>query len=499
LTGNRGKLGLQLSADQTKWPQQPGLYEDGTLSLTSVDPRLRIVTLQPGGLEKPGYEIPWGFRRAIVGLKLDALEGLEWSVGSAQAQDRRKIVVSLADAKETPPDGFSVNVSLAAADEKKPIFSPQELWIQPAGEAVVSKERRQSIALKALGEEFDVFFQPDLSKHADHAALIGTHAYVVRAAGEGFDRPELPISLSVLRPELEFQRVGAPVSQVAPGVAAPVQMQARLKWLANGKLPLTIEPAAKIRLTVAEEGTGKPAARAAFDVPYTGGSRSVELASPADLDSPASGWTNLDFQFQIPDDFRNGSYAGSLALLFRGEPLAPELPFAFRINGLASTGQIISESQRQKFADITDLPEPTPVESVSVVQFFDCEAAVQMSVQCELNGVALDPTKLHPQPADAVFPFLTNAKDARDYVAAPKLKQIARGTAAGSLVVDLQLPPVRNATPGAPYRTTLDFEYRDPEQSIDLGRLVLTLEVTFVDPRAVLKVAPSTEPKSQEE
>lgn len=499
LHGNRGKIGLQLAADQTKWPQQPGLYEDGSLLLTSVDSRLRIVTLQPGGVEEPGYEIPWGFRRAIVGLKLDAQEGSEWSVGPAQSQDRRKLVVSLADAKEAPPDGFTVTVSLASADDKKPLFSPQEFWIQAAGEAAVAKDRRQSIALKSLGEEFDIFFQPDLAKHADHAGLIGTHAYVVRAAGEGFDRPELPISLAVLRPELEFKRVGAPISQAAPGVAAPVQMQARLIWLANGKLPLNIEPAAKIRLTVADEGAGKQAGRAAFDVPYTGGSRSVELVSPADLNNPASGWTNLDFQFQIPDDFRHGSYAGSLALLFHDEPLAPELPFAFRINSLTSTGLIISEAQRKKFADIKDWPEPTPVESVSVVQFFDRGATVQLNVRCDLNGVALDPSKLVPQSADAEFPFLTNAKDARDYVAAPKLKQIASGAMGGSLVVDLLLPPVRNATPGVPYNTTLDFEYRDPEQSIDLGRLSITLEVTFVDPQAVLQVEPATEAKPQEE
>jgi hypothetical protein len=286
----------------------------------------------------------------------------------------------------------------------------------------------------------------------------------------------------VLPPELKLQPVGPYAFHIAGGLSAPIQAQARLDWLDNGKLPMTIQPADAIRLRVGDGAT--------FDVPYTVGSRTFDLVS--------SDWTNLDFQFQIPKGLEPETYQGKLALLFRDEPLKPELPFEFHVNRLNSHGLVISPLQLDKFG-MTVQPETLANDPVRIVQFFDQDAALKLSVRCAIPDIELDTVKLVPLQESGAFPFLQNASDARDYVAPPTFASVSKDVSTDSLVIELLLPRVRNATPGAVYKSQLDFEYRDPDSSIDLGKLSIPLEVIFVDPRAVLTVAPAAKTETQEE
>jgi hypothetical protein len=492
LKAGRARVGIKLAADEKKWPAPPSLYERGGLSFSSIDPNgLRLVTLLPGNAEEPGVLVPWGLRLGTVGLKLDAAAGLAFAVGPAAAEDRRAIAVGLADQNETPPSGFSVSVSLAPADARQVVFSPQELWIQPPGKVALVKDRRQSIPLKRLGETFEIYFRPDVSKHPDQASLIGTHAYVARAQGSGFDRPETPVSLAVLRPELEFQRVGAPILQVGPGVTAPAEVQARLKWLPGGKLPIALQPADKLRVSVVDVELEKQGGLAAFDIPFTGGERPLELRAPVAAD-PNDGWSLHNFGFEIPADFRYGAYAGALAGLLNGDPLQPELPFAFRVDGLKSHGLVLNAAQREKFSVAGAAAEPEPTDRVRVVQFFDGELKLQLDARCEVAGTPLKPGQLEvtfsgPLQADGSGPFLMNAKDPRDFVAPPRLVSVESGATADSLAVNLLLARVRNATPNVPYEAHVALAYRDPEQGIDVGPMTLVVEVIFVDSKSVLK------------
>lgn len=489
-----GKLEITIELPKGSDPAA-GNYEAASVTIASLRPGLPVATWHSGAPDDDlnQHEIPWNLHYNSIALKTQLSAGGELSVGPKADSDKCEILVRFADEAEAGSEPRGLNMKLKPFRDAER-FSAEELWIQEASDdgGVVGKAERFQEKAISPGKNYELHFHPDPKKHLNPASFISAHSYLLVAEGareSGVERNECPLRLVVQRPEVEWQQVGR-LLQLGWGVTANVHFKGRLRWLSGGKLPLMAK--SREKLQIVEVSSEKSRLRAIYDLAMLGLTEQIVLRSPEGRDDADTGWTDLNFTINIPENVNFGPYEGQIQFRLNDSPVAAPLILKLQTNRLASFGDIISQ-EHAKLPEIGPLIAPLEKQRVRVTQFFDRAMTVTLEVRTKLPGTQLDPAVAKIHLADGhkyLWPIRDDGKQDVDFLPPPLVAEAKfrrnNQSDSNSLFVDIPLRVVRNATPNVPYKIDLSCNYCNEMQGVDLGELPIELEITFVDPSKVL-------------
>lgn len=372
---NNGKAKLTLAFGK-ELPAGGVVYGPGRLSLSAAkgETPLRIAEAGKAGGAN-GVQIPFRVRLDTIGLRLSE-KALALGVGADRGEASSEFKVELAKEGDSTTGAGKLIVELmppalptksqgTGPEPAEGAFSPEELWIQPAGPPLAAAARKQRIELSQPGENLRVHFHP--RPRANDARATQPVIWQVAVAGKGYDSVRSPLTMTIEPPQVALKRVEPVEIHTYPGAPpAEVLLEARLLWLPGGKWSFGLDPADR-KISFLRKPDADRKEPATLVIEYEPPAEAVVLDVPLEKTDKTPGWRTIPIRLKIPAklpaEAGQGTYRGVLELVDGGKTYA-KVPIDLSINSL---GIRISPDKLalRSSADQAQLVAPVTVELTS--------------------------------------------------------------------------------------------------------------------------------------